>query len=177
MFGLDLTYRRKNLLIFIGFLLFMVLGYFLSFSKTIQLYNENEVLENNLAEASVAPSIILKSKEELRVLDQYLRAYAFDSLINQELLLAEVSDFCMKNNLIIYSFPHHTSQEKKNFVIHTNVIEAKGSYKNLLNLVYYLEQEIKIGRISSVKFERFLEKKTKKAYLTVKIYVQSIQFN
>ena len=168
-------YRQYNLFLLGGFILFLIIGYYLSFSETLHLYQENNDYEQKLEEASSAPRVIAESKMDLKVLDAQMKAYAFDSIINQEYLLAEVSNFCSMNKVIFQSFPHYTVQEEKDFTIHTNNNIAEGTFSNLLKLVYHIEQVVKIGRIASVQFLRKQDKKTKRVYLTAKIHVQSIQ--
>ena len=85
-----------------------------------------------------------------------------------------VSTFCQKNNLILKEFPKTSHEEQQDFTMETNVVVVEGNYKDLVRLVYELENINKAGKVISVSFNSSIDNKLKKVILSATLYLQNI---
>jgi hypothetical protein len=173
----DLSYKKKCQYLLGGALLLGVVAYMAAFNNTIRLYMENNVLEAKLERAAKAPSQVLVLESALEAIDDQLSYYIIDTLKNHETTLEIVSEFCFRNRLILKELPKKEVMEEEDFTIETSILSVEGNYKDLLRLVYELEQKHKIGRLSSVSFRLFKDNHLKKHILVLTIYIQNIRIN
>lgn len=171
----SLTYSQKNKYLLYASIIFLLVVYRLALSITLDLYLENSYLEDKVSSYHAT----LSKQEELvhrrAVLEDRIKAYFVDSLAHQDILIETVSEFAHQNHVLINEFPAMTSFIEGDFEVGTYKMVLEGSYKNLLKLVYLLEQENKIGKVSSSKFQFKFDTKRKRNILTLTLYVQNIQ--
>jgi hypothetical protein len=55
------------------------------------------------------------------------------------------------------------------------VITFEGDFIKLLKLVFQFEQKFRVGKVSSVKFSTYKDRKSKKTSLTAKLFIQTIK--
>ena len=163
-----LNYKQKCYLLFLGFVMFLYIGYQFSFADTFKMVSELKEKEQKLA--------WLKEKEkELPALKakmmEFEKAYSKnDSVAVRDKLTAFISDFADNNNCLVTEIPTNTSFKNDNLNVQTNTFTIKGNFNNLLSLLYKLENEYKyVAKIMSTKFYsvRDLQKKKKELYLTI----------
>jgi hypothetical protein len=75
-------------------------------------------------------------------------------------------------NLVDY-MPLHMFLHQ-NYQVETRVAVLEGSYTRLLKFLYHLENEFRIGKVVSVKFESEINVKINKKRLLMTLYVQSV---
>ncbi len=155
----------------------MILAYKLALSKTWDLYVQN----NQLKEKLTAFKESLKNKDEIdlkqNLLEQRMISFFVDSLNHQDLLIETISQYCHGHRILLRELPAMNSYKEGDFKVGTYKVVLEGDYKNLLKLVYLLEQKSKIGRVSSVSFTLNFDNKRKKDVLSLSIYVQNIQLH
>jgi hypothetical protein len=173
----NLTYKRKNQLLWIGTIVFLLFVYNTVLSKTIDLYVNHGKLSQNVKDGTIAPEKKKNLQAQMEFFNNSLNKYFSDSLKNREYILGLVSEFCNKHSLLLKEFPETTIDFEKDFEIETNVLVAEGNFIDLLKLVYYLEQEAKVARPASVNFEKKFDFRRKKDVLTVSIFLQNIRMN
>lgn len=171
----SLPYKKKNLYLLGGTLFFLVVMYFYAFKKTFDLYSKNKELKGRIERAENAPENIQVLEKKLHYLNSRLNHYLIDSTKSQERVLEVVSGFCFKNHLTLKEFPQTDVLDQEDYLIETNRIVAEGDFINLIKLVYELEQKNKLGRLSSVKFDTYMDHKRKKQVLSVIIHLQNIK--
>jgi hypothetical protein len=163
-----LTYKQKCYALFIGFALFLYIGYIFNFSDTFNLVSQINDKKQKLT--------WLKEKEkELPVLEAKMNEFekAFskkDSMAIRDKLTAFISDFAENNNCLVTEIPTNSSFKNDNLNVQTNTFSIKGNFKNLLSLLYKLEIEYKyVAKIMSTKFYSItdMQKKKKELYLTL----------
>ena len=163
-----LNYKQKCYALFLGFVMFLYIGYNFSFSDTFKMVSEINEKEQKLS--------WLKEKEkELPALkakmDEFEKAFSKkDSMAVRDKLTAFISDFAENNNCLVTEIPTNTSFKNDNLNVQTNTFTIKGNFNNLLSLLYKLEIEYKyVAKIMSTKFYsiRDLQKKKKELYLTI----------
>jgi hypothetical protein len=90
------------------------------------------------------------------------------------LFFEKVSHFCVSNNLrLINLYPQESFEIENNTIIHRQIY-VEGSYKSILNLIYYLEKESKSAHVSSCAFELKKDIKSKKEQLFASIQIDNL---
>lgn len=128
-----------------------------------------------MLQAEEAPEQIKKLEEKLKNLNSSFSVYVTDSLSSQDKILELVSAFCQKNNLTLKELPVSGIVEEADFTVETNIIVAEGNFSSLVKLLYELEYNSRIARLSSVNFSSSIDNKRKKTILTLTIYLQNIK--
>lgn len=170
-----LSFKQKNKYLGIGAGAFAVIVYFFAISHTIAEYRQVKELKWKVQKAKQSPGQMAVLENRLAFINSKVNDYLIDSTRNQESILDAVSTFCQKNNLILREFPKTGFEEQKDITIETNVIVAEGTYLNLLRLIYELEHKNKVGKVTSLSFNSFMDTKRKKQVLTATIYLQNIR--
>lgn len=171
----NLSYREKNILIVIGGPLILIILWFFVFSNTYDLVMENRQLQERIKKAQEAPESREEIMQQIQSVDEKVKSYIIDSVRNREYLLHLVSNFCKRNSLTLKEFPQVATEKQKELQIETNKVIAEGSFSNLLNLLYEMEQKERTGRPSSVAFNKDYDHKRKKHILSLTIFLQNIR--
>ena len=167
-----LSYKQKCYLLFAGFIMFLYLGYQFSFSDTLKLAGEFEAGEKKLGwlkeKEKELPALKAKMKEFEKV---YQKS---DSLAVRDKLTAFISDFSENNKCVVTEIPRSLSFNNNNLQVQTNTFTIKGSFSNLLSLLYLLENDYKyLARIMSAKFFSVSDSQYKKKELFLTLITQS----
>ena len=173
----NLTYKRKNLYLGVGALLFTVIAYMTTISNTVKLYQDNKRLEAKINKAENAPESIADLRRSLEGLNGKLNHYLIDTTKEQEHTLEVVSEYCHKHRLVVRELPKRKVVAENDFTIITSELKIEGSYINLLQLLHELEYSQKLGRISSVSWKSYIDPKTKRTILYMTLYLQNITVN
>lgn len=170
----DLSYKKKNKLLLVISALLCFVIYVGVISRTVDLFSETSNLQEKISKAEEAPEKTSLLQKKRSLLNAKLQAYSIDSLKNREYILHLVTEFCTKKGILLKEFPNPELTNQGDFAIETNLIIAEGGFHDLLQLLYYLEQEMKIGRPGSVRFLSSFDNKRKKEVLSLEIYLQNI---
>ncbi|MFK5855100.1 MAG: hypothetical protein QM503_03140 [Bacteroidota bacterium] len=96
------------------------------------------------------------------------------SINKRNLIIDMISNYCDTHSLIISELNPPIIKVESSFTIETNVIKTEGSFNNLLKLINNLEKEKSFGKVISIKFATYLNRKLKKKVLFSEIYIQNI---
>ena len=169
-----LSYNQKCTLLLVMMCLFLYLGYQFSFSDTFVLKGEIKEKENKLT--------WLKEKEkELPVLrakmEEFEKAYSKnDSSAVRDKLTAYISEFAEQNACLVTEIPTNSSFKNDNLNVQTNTFTIRGDFKDLLSLLYTLENDYKyIAKIMSAQFHAIKDLQAKKKNLYLTIITQSFE--
>lgn len=168
------SYRKKNKALVFTAMLFLVLAYMLSIKRTIAVYREANVLESQSELAVNAPEKAAGLEKQLAGIDNLLGMQPQAGNV-QQMLLGVITGYCKERNTVLREFPKTVYHEEKDFIVETNVFTVEGSFSQLLKLVYLLEQENHIGKISSARFFIKKDPKTHTTALNATIYLQNIK--
>ncbi len=166
-----LTYSKKSLAIVVGFVIFMILAYKLSFAKTFELKKEIAEKESKIAwlKAKEKEIPFLKSKMELIEV-----VYSNDSTSIRDKLTAYISDFAENNNCLVTEIPSYTMYKSENLNIQTNIFTIKGRFNDLLSLLMDVETRFKItAKLMSARFFSIKDMQTKRKNLYLTLVTQS----
>ena len=153
-----------------GSLLFGILIYFASIQRTITNYRAYQEKKTQLSRVSNATQLIVQYQAQLAQFQGNTQ-----QSYNREILLEEVTTFCRQHQLLVKTFPQAQRVKENNYPIVTNHIQVEGDYKDMVKLVYLLEQEQRLGSISSLKFFTHKDRYKKKNFLRADIVLRNIE--
>lgn len=168
------TYKQRNWLLLAGIGFFALLVYFLALKKTLSLASECSVLKEQIMSNDNAPDKITRLEAQIKELDAKA-GLSQENIEFQQGLLEKISAYSAKNRVSLKEFPAHHVFASNDIEIETNQVKLEGSFLNLLNLVFSLEQVDRIGKVISVNYETVTDVRTKQVSLTAKIYIQNVQ--
>jgi len=170
-----MTYRKKIQYMFLGSLLFLMLVYFYAIKKTFQIKNEVNELKNIGLQGEAASSQIAYYENQLAVYDSSIGYLINNSEDYPHQLLAAIADICEKNNLTLTNFPKPELVKENDYEVLTYRISVQGEFNPVNELAYQLERKLKMGKISSLKFEAKKNNQIKKSELYCTIILQNIR--
>ncbi len=170
-----LTYKQKVQLLIIGVLFAFIVVSKLAIKRTIDIKHQCNVLELKLEEAIGAPDAIKEVAGRLKSIESIVGKNILGGDDAQELILEASGNCCAVNGLTLRNLPRPHKFNSNNYSIETCVLEIEGGFIGLLKLVYLFEQEISLGRIVSINFNKEEDRFTKRNHLTAKIYIQNIK--
>ena len=171
----QLTYKKKNLVLLGGAVLFALVIYFSAINKTIDLYSQCDQLEEQLLLAENASGQLAQLQNELQEIESIFSDGEEANNNYQQLLMETVSNYCFKNKVVLREFPTPTVLNEQDFSVETNMVVVAGNFTDLLKLAYLLEQKNKTGKIASLQFQTKRDYKTKQIALTANIYLQNVK--
>ena len=163
------TYKQHNLFLLGALLLMLVFIYTINIKRSVQMYEQYQSKLVQIARASNASKEVAQLKTQLANLKQNsLQAY------DRELLLSHITGFCRKNDLLVRAFPKALQNIENGNAIVTNTIEVEGNYKEIVRLVYMIEQEEKLASISSLKLFSEKDRRTKQIRLRARLILRNL---
>lgn len=169
------SYKKATTNLLIGCLLVLVAVYFLAISKTVALFEDNNILSSKLEQTEIGSSDMNYLKSQLEGLQERMVSYTLDSIKDKEYVMNVVSHFCVSHQLTLREFPKAVIDSENDFDLETILVVVQGDFINLLKLAYHLEQHNKAGRLSAVKFEKVFDHKLQRDYLIAKLYIQHLK--
>lgn len=169
-----INYKTKNRLLLAFALL---LGYFAwkrAISATLNLKNECIQLEMQSLQAENASEKIKIVRLEIANLNRMTGNGKKEvSDINRE-LVEFVTQQASKRSLILRDFPEAHRFTGPQMNLYTQPFIIQGSFKDIVTLIYDLENHFQGVNVTSVKFHTREDMKTKKKYLYAECFVQSV---
>ena len=169
-----LSYKQKNKVLLGGFALVLVLAGLTSFGNTFGLYLENQALKDKLEIARDAPEQIGNFKSQLTQLQQTI-SYLEESADLRKELLNNVGKASTEMKVLFKEFKPSTFFVSDDIYVETHEIVLEGDYKSLLKVIYQVEQTLKIGKLTSVRFFKEKDRSTRKVKLACSISIQSLK--
>lgn len=165
---------NKNILLLIGFVLAIIICYKFSITKTLALKTSYENLKQEAFLFENTPKQILILNKKQKYLDSILSKYKVHGQSIQNNLLKTITNFSDENDLVVVSFQEpHKFIIKDESVITTYNFTLKGSYNNIIKLVYHLERYTKFGEVVNLNFNKKKNYKTGKYYLEASVLLRS----
>jgi hypothetical protein len=169
-----LTYKQWFFIYVAGIFLSVIIIFQVAIKPTLEarnLYKEKNLLLESL---SSAPLEIQTLREKLNQINHNLNSENKTLYDTRDDLLEEISNFCIKNRIHVYSYPELHLYNNRSFVIESNRIVLKGTFKNLLKLIYHMETNVGFSRIASIRYYTELNRKTKREELFLEMIFQNI---
>ena len=168
----NLTYSTKMKLLPIAFLLGGLLVYSLAISNTVELSAQVSKLEKQVVRLSDAPLQIQILKQRLKEIEDRIGTHSGN--ISQEEIFQKLSIYCKQNALTIREFPLPHELSTDDYSVETYLLEVEGTYSRLLKMIYFLEQETYLGKISGLHFLLKKDKRSREEYLSLTIFLQTV---
>lgn len=170
-----ITYQQKLLYVLIGSGFFAILLYQMAISDTVNLMSENSSLKEQISKNQDAPEQIKTIKKKLKKIEQLVGNNVYENVDTHQKLLQLVTEHVQKNNLILKDFPQPYLTTDKGYVTKTAQSTIEGGFVDLLKLVYFLENNYKVGKVVAVDFKTTKQLKTRRRQLNAVIYLQNVK--
>lgn len=167
--------NSKNKLRLLGgtILLCLLLVYFLAIKETITLASECRVKEQKLQQSKGLNEKTALLRAQIKNLDRQTGGSTDTTHKVMDLLLDHITEFCNGTGCALKEIPSAVTAIRNGYRIESCFITLGGSYKQLLDLVYLLEQKKKTGgHIASIQFYTVKNNKLKKQELLLTLYIQ-----
>jgi len=144
------------------------LCYKLSITHTIadyRQYRDNRKIAEDKSALSYSRSAFHDRHAQIR---EIFKKYTLDTASSNGNLLSFVTEFCDNSRMKLLEYQPYKDISIDNIHILTRKITVEGNFSDCLQLVYSLETQASVGKISSVSY------KANEMKLTCTIYVQNI---
>ncbi len=170
-----LTYKNKNRVMLVLAVALLYLVYKLAVSKTVKVYNDFAYLKSQVILSKNIDTKLDDLSKQLNAVEGIFKSSITSGNNSQEKILETVTNYCKQKPVLLKEFPKSMMKETNGYLVELNYFTVEGDYINLLNLVYTMEQQIKVGKVASVKFNLKENQQTKQHELTATIYVQNLK--
>lgn len=164
------SYKQHNYFLLGGVAICLFVIYLTSISKTLdhrQKYKRNLA---NVQRAATATKDIKQYRAQMEGLQQTaLKVY------DREQLLSEITGFCKEHSILVRTFPEPQKIIENGHSIVTNNLVVEGRYKDIVALVYQIEQEEKLAAISSVKFYMYNDRVSRSQKLRCDLILRNLE--
>lgn len=171
-----LTYQKKLKLLAPVAIVAILLVYFLGIKKTLAIRSDINEKKEKLALAKDLNGKVSLIRTKLKRIDELVGNDMDSSKKVIDVILEDITSYCNTQGCTLRDIPEVHKASDANFDIETYLITVEGNYKQLISLVYLLEQKKKSGgRLSSCQFYSRKNNATKKLSLEATLYIQ--QYN
>lgn len=168
-----LTGKNKLRLLTGAIVLVLMLVYFLAIKETIVLASDCRQKETKLIQSKNLKEKTNLLRLQIKNIDKQTGGQSDTTKKVTELLLENITEYCSKTGCSIKEIPSAAYASRNGYLIESSFITLEGSYKELLELVYLLEQKKRTGgHIASVQFYTVKNNKQKKQELLLTLFVQ-----
>lgn len=166
--------KHKAYLSVVVLLLILFVVYKLAFQKTWETKRQCETYQKQINRGSQIDTRLELLSTQLNKVNAKTQDFVVSNKEPHEMVLAVVSEYCMSHKVKLFQFPRTEIEEVKGHAIGTFYFEVTGSFEQLLKLLYLLENETIVTKITSVDFYKKKNKVTKKEQLYLRVYCQNI---
>lgn len=167
-----LPYRTKNIVLAVGFIVVVVLVYFVSFSRTISLYQENERLVRAESNKGNLPLKIASLNKKIQKTDSLIEI----SQVNyQTRLMNTLGDRTKARRVKLTSIQDESFKQFDGLPYETFKITFQGKFVNLVKLLNDIEGNFGLGIVQSVNFRKVTDKRTKQVSLYLDVYLTRVK--
>jgi hypothetical protein len=168
------SYKERNRLLLVGFVLLLLLGWFLAFSKTYHLWKEHKTLSKMMTQNSRGPERISMLRHTLDSLNLSLQGRSKVGVSSQDAQLDYITTYVQAHGMKVSFIPGQSNRKQKGYDIDTRIFQIDGNFKSALQLIYELEQHQQMSRVVSAKYTRVVDRQTKAVSLISTIYLENI---
>jgi hypothetical protein len=172
----NLPYKKKLKILGIVFILVMFICYKLAFSKTIEQYSSFKTQYKLNASLNNQGSSFQTLKMKERKINEFFNQFVLDTIQNEKNFLFVCGEFCKTNNIKIKEYTPYNISTGSNLKTVTKSVTVEGDFRSILNLIYYLETQKKIGHLISANFKSNEDPRDKSTKLNSTIYIQNLLF-
>ena len=168
-----MTPKIKNIILVIGFSLSVIVAYNFAFSKTLAIKSRINSIESQLKSLEYSAFVLVNLEQREQFVDSILNTNNMKDSSVQNYLLEFLNTKSESVDFTILEFkePHVFSQNGATTTSYRFTLE--GSYEEIEQVLYSLEQEYNFGRIAHVHFEKKKDYRKGKNYLECFVIIES----
>ena len=168
-----MTKQQKNIALIVSFVLALILCYNFAIKNTLQLKKQHSELKREAVSLKDSPQQLAILKQKNVYYDSLLTKFQLGGSSIQNNLLKIINTHANNNALKVVDFlePHVSKNDE--LVIKTYDFTLEGTYNNINQLVYLLEQQTKFGEVISLHFEKKKNYRTGRFYLQARVLLKS----
>lgn len=166
----SMSYKQRNLLLLGASGLLLIFVITVSCRPTLQARQKHRLMQQQISRAATAS----QQMQQLETQMAELKAFSI-APYKRELLLESVTSFCREKGLMVTAFPQAERLKQGEATVVTHQIEVQGSYEAMVQLVYLLEQEDRLGAVSSLRFFKYKDRKARKQRLRANITLRNLE--
>lgn len=170
-----MSIRKKNIILLLGFLGTLLLGYMLSISDTLVLKKRYAGLKKQELLYENIPQRLLVLEQKEKHYDSLMDHYQITETSLQNNLLKSIERYALTHSLRATSFEEPHSVHEKGRLLNSYAFSVTGDFQSILGLAYQLEQKSKFGKIANVHLEKRKNYRTGKESLRGHFILQLIQ--
>lgn len=156
-----------------GFLIILAICYNVALKSTIQSARNCRNMKEKAQLAVEMPQKAANLRSELATLNSTYFDEVKGLTDAHELVLERLSKLSSQFSTSVIGYPEKHLFENSFIRTETHTALLKGSFKNLLLVIYHLEVSEKVGRIASFEFFSEIDNKTRITNLYLRIYIQN----
>ena len=170
-----MTDRQRNILLVLGFVLLLVLGYQFAIAETLEKRKELQQLKAEQSLSEDIPKKLANLRQREAYYDGVLGKYQIQGQSIQANILRAVNNYISQHNLTVTEFKEPHVIQRNGLTVNTYAFTLQGGYNELAGLVHQLEQKTRFGELASVRFEKKKDYRRNRDYLTCTIWLQHVQ--
>lgn len=155
--------------------LFLFVSYQMAIKKTWELNQKCDLLETELKVLKEAPEDMSRLEIELKKLESWIGQGQTNDQHLQTKVLKIVNDYCYKEGITVKEFSEPEIAIEENYSVETTAIVVNGPFVKILNLAYAFEQQFRLGKLVSLRFEVEKNQRSKVNELIGTLYVRNIK--
>ncbi|MFY7669768.1 hypothetical protein ACOSP6_01635 [Tenacibaculum sp. MEBiC06402] len=172
-----MSYKRKNILLLIGFIVSIPLLYYTTFKSTIDLKNTYAKLLKEKIETDNITSRTLAFRYEGKYIDSILaKENIFVDNSFQQILLKKINGYQESSKIEIIEFNNPIEVLDNSIKSQLYPITIKGDFNSLLQFLNYFERE-GLGEIKSYSFKKKKDYARRKEYLVLELLLKKVISN
>jgi len=167
--------RHKNIVLIVGFVLILMLGYRMTIAKTLVLKAEVTQLQTEAKALTNLDQRTSNLEQKERYLDSILAQKNLTNNSLQNNLLSFLTKESDKSGFSISEFKEPHVIVKDNLTQTSYQFTLKGTYKHLEKVLYQLEQRESFGRLVHIDFKKERDHRKGRDFLEVAVIVRTVQ--
>ena len=167
-------WKNKNILLVLGFVLLLIIAYQFAFSKTLAIKKEINSLETKSIAFQNVGNLFATLDYRIRYADSILGKNNLKNSSVQNNLLDFLNRQSTTNQFTISDFsePHRFTENE--VTITSYRFSIVGGFRDILEMIYKLEQEQAFGKIVHIHFEKKRDYRMGKDFLECFVVVESL---
>lgn len=171
----NITYKQIYRSLPVLLVLFCLIAYKLSISKTIDAWKLTRDLSEKVITLDDAPEKIQQLREQIGVFDNLIGSSAKDSMETRQRILEKTGSFSSENNIMLVNFADPMIVDKGTYSLETNIVVIEGGFHKLVQYVYNMENNWNPGKVVSTRFFTVKDLKNQEKKLYANVYIQKVK--
>jgi hypothetical protein len=167
------TYQQKFKVSIVLLVLLALATYKKTYRQIFRIHNELETMTQRINETGASNQEIYNINTQLNDLDVLIGRQGAEPEMIQHKMLDFITNSKLDVNVINIEKAHLFKGAE--FMIYTNQIEVEGGYENLVKLLFQIESDFMISRVSNVKLYTVKDFRNKKKRLILKLILQNYE--